>query len=200
MGTGLDRRKFLQFAVLAATGTSLTSCSNDEPGARYTGADIARLAQQRLEEGTRSGQGPFGPLRFRGYRGLAELPWFEFDGNGELYMVALDLPKAIDMHCHLGMSLLLAPNIDLQQRTNRVIHLLDCDATIPGCELDLDVYINRNFSEEALDNLWWGAVAQGLWGSRERQHSDHPQPVARNGCMRRGARQYYADCLRPALW
>jgi hypothetical protein len=166
MGTGLDRRKFLQLAVMAAAGTSLISCSNDEPEARYTGADIARLAQQRLEEGARSGQGPFGPLRFKGYRGLAELPWFELDGNGELYLAAPDLPKAIDMHCHLGMSLLLAPTIDLQQRTRRVVHLLDCDATNPGCELDLDVYINRNFSDEALDELWWGAVAQGLWGSK----------------------------------
>lgn len=166
MGNVLERRKFLRMVVMAAAGTSLASCSNDEPGARYTGADIDLLAQQRLDEGTRSGQGPFGALRFKGYRGLAELPWFELDGNGELYLVAADLPKAIDMHCHLGMSLLLAPDVDLQQRALRVIHLLDCDATNPGCELDLDVYINRNFSDEALDELWWGSLAQGLWGSK----------------------------------
>jgi uncharacterized protein len=166
MDTVLDRRKFIRMAMMAAAGASLTACSKDEPDARYTGADIDLLAQQRLDEGARSGQGPFGPLRFKGYRGLAELPWFELDAHGELYLVAPDLPKAIDMHGHLGMSLLLAPTIDLQQSTARVVHLLDCDATNPGCELDLDVYINRNFSEEALDDLWWGAVAQGLWGSR----------------------------------
>lgn len=162
---GLERRKFLQLAALSAAGACLPSCGNDEPGARYTSSDIARLAQQRLDEEALSGQGPFGPLSFRGYRGLAELPWFELDATGELRNVALDLPKAIDMHCHLGMSLLLAPEVDLQQRTERVIHLLDCDATDPGCELDLDVYINRNFSEEALDDLWWGSAASGLWGS-----------------------------------
>lgn len=162
----LDRRRFLQLVTLSAAGAILPSCSTDDPGKRYTGEDIARLAQQRLDEGTRAGQGPFGPLRFKGYRGLAELPWFELDSEGELRTVAmLDLPKAIDMHCHLGMSLLIAPEVDLQQRTERVIHLLDCDGTNPGCELDLDVYINRNFSDEALDDLWWGSAAQGLWGN-----------------------------------
>lgn len=165
MRTNLYRRRFLQLAALSAAGACLPSCSNDEPGRSYTEADIAQLAQQRLQEGAESGQGPFGPLRFKGYRGLAELPWFELDTHGELRLVDLDLPKAIDMHAHLGMSLLLAPEVDLHRRTQRVIHLLDCDATDPGCELDLDVYINRNFSEEALDELWWGSAAQGLWGS-----------------------------------
>ena len=165
MMTGLDRRKFLQLAAMAAAGVILPSCGSEETGTRYTNSDIAKLAQQRLDEGLRSGGGPFGPLRFNGYRGLAELPWFELDDNGQLHNVALDLPKAIDMHCHLGMSLLLAPDVDLQKPTGRVIHLLDCDATNPGCELDLDVYINRNFSEQAVDALWWGSAAQGLWGS-----------------------------------
>jgi uncharacterized protein len=165
MRNGLNRRKFLQIAALSTTGGWLAACGNDDPAARYTDTDIAQLAQQRLDEGARSGQGPFGPLQFKGYRGLAELPWFELDDRGELRLVALDLPKAIDMHCHLGMSLLLAPEVDLQQRTDRVRHLLDCDATNPGCDLDLDVYINRNFSDEALDALWWGSAAQGLWGS-----------------------------------
>ena len=165
MMTGLDRRKFLQLAAMAAAGVILPSCGSEETGTRYTNSDIAKLAQQRLNEGLRSGGGPFGPLRFNGYRGLAELPWFELDDNGQLHNVALDLPKAIDMHCHLGMSLLLAPDVDLQKPAGRVIHLLDCDATNPGCELDLDVYINRNFSEQAVDALWWGSAAQGLWGS-----------------------------------
>jgi hypothetical protein len=165
MRTDLYRRRFLHLAALSAAGACLPSCSDDAPGARYTDTDIALLAQQRVQEGERSGRGPFGALRFKGYRGLAELPWFELDANGELHMVDLDLPRAIDMHCHLGMSLLLAPEVNLQRRTERVIHLLDCDATEPGCELDLDVYINRNFSDEAIDELWWSSAAQGLWGS-----------------------------------
>ena len=167
MRTHFDRRRFLQLAALSAAGACLPSCSSEEPGERYTAADIERLAQQRIQEGAQSGHGPFGALRFKGYRGLAELPWFELDAGGELRMVDLDLPRAIDMHCHLGMSLLLAPEVDLHKRTDRVIHLLDCDATDPGCELDLDVYINRNFTDEALDELWWGSAAQGLWGSKK---------------------------------
>jgi predicted TIM-barrel fold metal-dependent hydrolase len=165
MSTGLDRRRFLQLAAVSAAGAVLPACSKDEPTDRYTDADITLLAQQRLVEAARSGQGPFGELIFKGYRGLAGLPWFELDADGELHLAKLDLPRAIDMHCHLGMSLLLAPTIDLQQRTERVIHLLDCDASTPGCELNLDVYINGNFSEQALDELTWNSAAQGLWGS-----------------------------------
>jgi hypothetical protein len=165
MRNSLNRRKFLQFAALSSASVWLASCGGEAPGARYTDADIARLTQQRLDEGAASGHGPFGPLRFKGYRGLAELPWFELDGARELRLAAQDLPRAIDMHGHLGMSLLLAPEVDLHQSSARVRHLLDCDATTPGCDLDLDVYINRNFSDEALDALWWGSAAQGLWGS-----------------------------------
>ena len=161
----LNRRRFLQFAALSTSSAWLAACSGEDPGTRYTNADIVKLAQQRLNEGAASGLGPFGRLQFKGYRGLAELPWFELDDAGELRLAELDLPKVIDMHGHLGMSLLLAPEVDLQQRSARVRHLLDCDATTPGCDLDLDVYINRNFSDEALDALWWGSAAQGLWGS-----------------------------------
>ena len=34
----------------------------------------------------------------------------------------------MDVHAHLGMSLFLAPEIDLGMRTPRVRHYLDCDA------------------------------------------------------------------------
>ena len=165
MHKGLNRRRLLQFAALSTASTWLTSCNDEDPDERYTKVDIARLARQRLQERATSGRGPFGPLQFKGYRGLAELPWFELDDTGELHLVARDMPMAIDMHCHLGMSLLLAPDVELQQRSERVMHLLDCDATTPGCDLDLDVYINRNFSDEALNELWWNSAAQGLWGS-----------------------------------
>jgi predicted TIM-barrel fold metal-dependent hydrolase len=63
------------------------------------------------------------------------------------------------------MSLFLAPEVDLQARTARVQHLLDCDAQEPGCDLDLDVYINANFSENDLWELRKAALAQFTWGS-----------------------------------
>lgn len=154
--------------MAAGVGTAslaLPGCGGDDDPARYTKADIEALARQRQEELARSGQGPFGRHRYKGYRGLAELPWFELNSSGRLRCVADDLPRAIDMHCHFGMSMLFAPDIDLQARTERVQHLLDCDASDPGCALDLDVYINANFSDDDLWQLQKGALAQLTWGS-----------------------------------
>ena len=87
MSTSLYRRRFLQLASLAAVGAVLPSCGSGDSGIRYTKSDIANLTQQRLDEGLRSGMGPFGPLHFNGYRGLAELPWFALDVNGVLHNV-----------------------------------------------------------------------------------------------------------------
>jgi hypothetical protein len=161
----LSRRQLLAAGTLGAASLALPGCGNDDAPERYTAEDIEKLARQRQTELARSGQGPFGPQRYAGYRGLSELPWFELDPDGELRCVADDLPPAIDIHCHLGMSMLLAPEIDLQARVPRVRHLLDCDATNPGCDLDLDVYINANFSEDDLWELRKGALAQLTWGS-----------------------------------
>jgi hypothetical protein len=124
-----SRRTFGKL-VLCAAGGALPGCRDPE---RYTEADAERLAAQRREEAERSGRGPYGPQRYRGYRGLAELPWFELDDAGVLRCIARDLPPIFDVHAHLGMSLLLAPEIDLPARTPRVQHLLDCDAEEPGC-------------------------------------------------------------------
>lgn len=165
MNTRLDRRAFLHLVAASGTGILLPSCGGEEPDSRYTEADIAKLAEQWITEEARSGKGPFGELRYRGYRGLAELPWFEIDDAGVLRNVATDLPKAIDMHCHFGISMLMAPDVDLHARTDRVQHLLDCDGEDPGCPLDLDVYINRNFTEQGLKALTRGFVAQAIWGS-----------------------------------
>lgn len=149
----------------AAAGWLLPGCGAGDDPTRYTDEDIARLAAQRMRESAQSGRGPFGAQVYRGYRGLAELPWFELDGAGRLRCVADDFPPAIDFHCHFGMSFLLAPEIDLTAVTPRVEHLLDCDASDPGCDLDLDVYINANFTSSDLWALRGGAVAQATIGS-----------------------------------
>ena len=157
----LDRRTFSKL-LLAAPLFAVPGCRDD---ARYTGADAARLEAQRREERARSGTGPYGRQRFRGYRGLADLPYFELDGRGRLRCTVEDLPPVFDVHAHLGMALLFAPEIDLLARTDRVRHFLDCDATEPGCELDLDVYLNANFTPETLRALRWEVVGQFTWGS-----------------------------------
>lgn len=161
----MSRREFLANTAAGIAGLTLAGCGGEADPERYNEADIARLARQWESERARSGRGPFGPQRYRGYRGLAELPWFELDPAGRLRCVADDLPRAIDIHCHLGMSLFLAPEVDLQARSERVVHLLDCDAQEPGCDLDLDVYINANFSEDDLWELRKGALAQLTFGS-----------------------------------
>jgi len=164
----IDRREFLTSvgALIGGTTASLVlgGCSDPDPS-RYDEADIALLAEQQRRERELSGKGPFGIQRFKGYRGLAELPWFELDSAGKLRCVDESVPMAIDMHCHFGMSVLFEPKLDLQVRTERVHHLLDCDATDPGCDLDLDIYINGNFTESALSELRYESVSQGFWGS-----------------------------------
>lgn len=164
----LDRRAFLTSIGAFVGGTTasllLGGCSAPDPS-RYNEDDIALLARQQRLERERSGKGPFGLQRFKGYRGLSNLPWFALDPDGTLRCVDESIPMAIDMHCHLGMSLLFKPNLDLQARTDRVRHLLDCDATDPGCDLDLDIYINGNFTEPALAELERESILQGLWGS-----------------------------------
>ncbi len=156
-----SRRHVGQLLLLGLSGAA-TACVDRS---RYSEEDAAGLDAQREAERLASGRGPFGPQRYRGYRGLAELPWFELDGTDRLRLVADDVPRAIDVHAHLGMSLLFAPELDLQRRTPRVEHLLDCDRADPGCALDLDVYINSNFQPADLRGLQYDAVARLLWGS-----------------------------------
>jgi hypothetical protein len=157
----LTRRTFVRLAAGGAGAVAL-GCRDPE---RYTDADAARLEAQRREEQERSGRGPYGPQVYRGYRGLAELPWFELAPDGRLRCVDPDVPHAIDVHAHLGIAVLFAPAPDLQARTARVEHLLDCDREEPGCPLDLDVYINANFTPDDLGALRRGALGNLLWGS-----------------------------------
>lgn len=186
MARSIERREFLGLLTAATAGAALGGCRSDDDPRRYTESDVAALASQRASELERSGKGRFGVHRYRGYRGLAELPWFELDADGTLRCVADDVPTAIDVHCHFGMSMLFAPEIDLQARTPRVRHLLDCDREDPGCDLDLDVYVNANFTPADLRDLWWGAVSQGLWGSAAAKTQTIPNLLAEMDASRVG--------------
>ncbi len=175
-----SRRQLGQLVFLGVAGAA-TGCVDRN---RYSEEDAASLEAQRTAEAAASGKGPFGVQRYQGYRGLAELPWFELDDAGRLRLVDDDVPSAIDLHVHLGMSLLFAPEIDLQASTPRVEHLLDCDATDPGCELDLDVYINGNFTPADLRALQYDAAARLLWGSAASETQTLPNLVAEMDDMR----------------
>lgn len=170
----LTRRRLSRLMALGAASVALGCVDRS----RYSEADAAALEAQRRAERLASGKGPYGSHVYDGYRGLAELPWFEVDDTGRLKLVAEDVPPVIDVHGHLGMSLLLAPQIDLQARTERVEHVLDCDATDLGCKLDLDVYINSNFTSADLWALRYDAVARLLWGSGPAQTQTLPNLLA----------------------
>ena len=159
----LSRRKLL--AGLASAPTLLLPGCTDP--SRYTEADARALEAQRLLDREGSGLGPLGVQRYKGYRGLADLPYFALDDAGFLRCVVEDLPPVLDIHAHLGFSLLFAPAIDLQAKTERVEHLLDWEDDDPDALLDLDIYINGNFRPKDLRALRYDAVTQALWGSRK---------------------------------
>ena len=158
----LGRRRFGKLLAVGAA-TLAQGCVDRR---RYSAQDARDLERQKEEERKTSGQGPFGIHRYRGYRGLAELPWFEIDKRGRLCLIDDTVPATIDLHAHLGMALLFASPIDMFARTERVHHILDCDRTDPGCELDLDVYINANFSSADLRSMQLDTLENLLWGSK----------------------------------
>ena len=181
----IDRRRFLLRSgrALGVASLALAGCSTRDPG-RYTDADRALLARQREEEAANAGKGPFGRHVYAGYRGLAELPWFELDATGNLVLVDESVPSSIDFHAHLGFSMLFEPTLDLAAKHDRTRHLLECDATDPGCELDLDVYINGNFRGENLESLSHTTTTQGLWGNDIVRTHTIPNLIAEMDAMR----------------
>lgn len=180
----MHRRNLLKLALSAGLPITLVGCSEQVDPARYTATDRELMRKQRELEQLNSGKGPFGRHVYKGYRGLAELPWFELDAQQRLQCVDDSIPMAIDVHCHLGMSILFEPHLDLQKEHPRTRHLLDCDATDPGCELDLDVYVNANFSESALEALEKTLTAQAFWGSEFAETQTIPNLLREMDAMR----------------
>lgn len=106
---------------------------------------------------------PLETLRVRGYRGLAELPWFELDTGGRLRL-AIELPPGIDFHAHLGFYFLLAPAIDYNAGGPPTQYSFDCDGDT-NCVLDLDVYMNHFTTEKMQGELTSGLLQTFLLGS-----------------------------------
>lgn len=181
---GLSRRQVLGIAAGGIAAASTPGCSDEPALGRYTQADIDQLAKQQQDEAANKGKGPYGKQRYAGYRGLASLPWFELSDAGELRCIDDSLPGIIDVHAHLGMSILFKPELDLQATTPRVRHLLDCDGSTPPGELDLDIYINGNFSEKALGKNERVLTTQGLWGNDVVRSHTIPNLIAEMNAMR----------------
>lgn len=178
-----SRRNFLRSSLAGVAGLGLVACSDrPEPG-RYTQADIDLLAAQQEAETRLAGKGKYGQHRYRAYRGLAELPWFELDREGQLACVDESIPMATDVHSHLGMSVLFKPRLDLMADNGPARHLFDCDAQ-EDCVLDLDVYANSNFSEQGLRRLQREITSQGLWGSELARSQTIPALIREMDAMR----------------
>ena len=175
----IDRRRF-GATLLAGSSALLASCGGED---RRTAVDHENLARQRREEEDAAGHGLYGRHRYAGYRDLARLPWYELDAEGRLVCVDPSIPEGIDVHAHLGMSLLFAPDIDLGARTARVEYMLDCDSRHPALPFDLDVYANANFDEKELRELQWGVVRQATLGSERAKTHTLPNLLAEmNDC------------------
>ncbi len=175
----VDRRQFGAM-LLGGAAVLLPGCSQED---RRTPTDHENLAAQRRTERAGAGAGRYGSQRYAGYRDLARLPWYELDSEGRLRCIDPEVPHGIDIHAHLGMSLLFAPALDLQTRTTRVEYMLDCDARHPALPFDLDVYANANFDDAELSELRWGAVRQLTVGSGRAETQTLPNLLAEmNDC------------------
>jgi uncharacterized protein len=143
----IARRQLLRLA-LGTVGASIMprcrSSSSDLPDAAPPPPlDTRRDDQPHLNDRPISApdQELADPLIFSGYKGLANLPYFDLDGNGRLRCTVPDLPPIVDFHTHFGFSYLLAPKIDLQA-SPPLQYLIDCDGATPPCTLNLDDYLN----------------------------------------------------------
>jgi uncharacterized protein len=88
------------------------------------------------------------PTRFPEVLGLATLPWFGLE-DGRLVLKDEGLGPIVDVHTHLSLTYVYRKTVDLEAVTGPTEHYLP----IHGRPLDLDVYMNRNFSKDDLQRL-----------------------------------------------
>lgn len=86
-------------------------------------------------------------MRFPATTSLADLPWFDL-ADGRLVLADPDVPPIVDVHCHLALSFLRRPTVDLRRET------LLTETYLPaGSAFDLDLYANRSLTPDDLDRL-----------------------------------------------
>ncbi len=87
------------------------------------------------------------PTRFDNLLDLARLPWFE-TRDGHLVLADPKMGPTMDVHTHLALAYGPPNSVDLHREWPQTEHYLE--AARP---LDLDVYINRNFTPDDLKRL-----------------------------------------------
>lgn len=88
------------------------------------------------------------PTRFPEVLALSTLPWFALE-HGRLVLKDRDLGPIVDVHTHLALTYVYRRTVDLEAAPGPTEHYLP----IAGRPLDLDVYVNKNFSPEDLRRL-----------------------------------------------
>jgi len=140
-GRPANRRGFLRGALAtAALGPWLHACVGD--------------AEAPLDTFEETPGDPLARGFVRGYKGLAELPYFEWDPTLQLLRLTVDdLPPGVDFHAHLGFTFFLSPRIDYLRSTERTHYLIDCDAFDPACAVNFDRYLNTIARPEMLSRM-----------------------------------------------
>ncbi|RMF13877.1 MAG: amidohydrolase [Candidatus Dadabacteria bacterium] len=101
-----------------------------------------------------------------GYRGLAQLPYFDLTANGLLKLkpdLAATLPRGVDFHSHLGLSIMFAPDIDYHREVTRPQYLVDCDLD-PDCRMAMDDYLNKIATPKLMSDMHSKLAQYGLIG------------------------------------
>lgn len=101
-----------------------------------------------------------GPHVYSSLLDFARLPWFEVDHGRLVVSDRKAVGPVIDMHAHLALAYVRPMQLDLYRASDETQHYLpSC------CKVDLDVYVNRNFSEAQLEaltrDLTYGSITRG---------------------------------------
>ena len=115
------------------------------------------------------------PHRFAGLKDLARLPWFEVRDD-RLVVVDRTITRAIDMHTHLALAYVRPMAVDLTASHPHVEHYLPADV-----DLDLDVYVNKNFRDHDLQRMNRDLILGSLTASGLRRTHTVPNLVREMG-------------------
>ncbi len=85
--------------------------------------------------------------RFENLADLARLPWFDIHA-GRLVVSDRSVGPVLDAHTHIALAYLLPMRVDLYRASEQTEHYLPA-----CCPIDFEVYQNKNFTPDALQDL-----------------------------------------------
>ena len=95
---------------------------------------------------------------------LARLPFFEMKEGGRLALKDTSIGPIIDVHTHLAMAYVLPLRVNLHEAIRPTEHYLP----MRGRRIDLDIYVNKNFTKDDLRRLKRDLTLMSVtpWGMR----------------------------------